>query len=214
MNQNPRLTMTGGPHPGRTLTLSQSAQLVGRDPRSAFVVDHPQVSRRHARITRHGDGWVVEDLESTNGTFLNGERVLAPQPLADGDVIELGDAVLLRFRTAREAAAPTAPATAEEAPSPRPPAATQQPSADSVTVVSEDVVRPPAPGPARRADVGPRRADRRGPAWIWIGAAFLVLLTIAVTALVLILRFAGAFPPPLSRAPLGLTVSLARALTH
>jgi predicted component of type VI protein secretion system len=212
MNQNPRLTVTSGPHPGRTLTLSRSAQLLGRDPRSEVVVEHPQVSRRHARIARRGDGWLIEDLESTNGTFVNGERVLAPQPLAEGDVIGLGDAVLLRFHTAPEAA-PRAPTTAEEAPSPGPPAATQQPSADSVTVVSEHAVRPRAPRTARSAEGGPRRRDRRGPAWIWIGAAFVVLLVVAVSALVLILRFAGAFPP-LPGAPLGLSVSLARALTH
>jgi ABC-2 type transport system ATP-binding protein len=54
----------------------------------------PELSRRHARITRSDDRFVLEDLESRNGTFLNGWRIPAPQVLSSGDRIEVGSSVL------------------------------------------------------------------------------------------------------------------------
>src|SRR5262249_31977891 len=54
------------------------------------TVDSPVVSRRHARLVRGGEGWTVEDLGSTNGTFLNGERVTGSSPVRPGDRLEVG----------------------------------------------------------------------------------------------------------------------------
>ncbi len=65
---------------------------VGRDETVAIRVDEPLVSRRHARIERRGDAWVVVDLDSTNFTRVNGERVLRERELADGDEVRLGRA--------------------------------------------------------------------------------------------------------------------------
>jgi len=65
------------------------ALLVGRDPSADVVVDHPQVSRRHAVITRVQGGFEVRDLGSTNGTFVNGARVLKGF-LREGDILGVG----------------------------------------------------------------------------------------------------------------------------
>jgi hypothetical protein len=54
-------------------------------------LDDPYASARHARITRHGDVLVIEDLGSTNGTYLNEEPLAGPQPLHPGDHIRIGD---------------------------------------------------------------------------------------------------------------------------
>jgi pSer/pThr/pTyr-binding forkhead associated (FHA) protein len=66
---------------------------VGRDEGVAIRVDEPLVSRRHARLERRPDGWVVVDLDSTNFTRVNGERVRREQVLAHGDELRLGRAV-------------------------------------------------------------------------------------------------------------------------
>ena len=66
---------------------------VGRDEGAAIRVDEPLVSRRHARLERRPDGWVVVDLASTNFTRVNGERVRREQVLAHGDELRLGRAV-------------------------------------------------------------------------------------------------------------------------
>ncbi|MBV8516171.1 MAG: ATP-binding cassette domain-containing protein [Acidobacteria bacterium] len=64
--------------------------LVGRTPDNDIVINHPLMSRNHARIARTASRWSVTDLRSTNGTFVNGRRVQATAALAVGDVIDLG----------------------------------------------------------------------------------------------------------------------------
>ena len=63
---------------------------LGRDEDVAIRVDEPLVSRRHARILRRGEGWVVVDLGSTTFTRVNGQRVRREQELEHGDEIRLG----------------------------------------------------------------------------------------------------------------------------
>jgi pSer/pThr/pTyr-binding forkhead associated (FHA) protein len=65
---------------------------VGRDEAAAIRIDEPLVSRCHARIERRGEGWVVSDLDSTNFTRVNGQRVRSECVLADGDELSFGRA--------------------------------------------------------------------------------------------------------------------------
>jgi hypothetical protein len=65
--------------------------LLGRGSSVDIRLEDPFASSRHARITRQGDILVIEDLESTNGTYLNGDRLDGPQPLHPGDRIRIGD---------------------------------------------------------------------------------------------------------------------------
>jgi DNA-binding winged helix-turn-helix (wHTH) protein len=78
----------------RTFPLANGANVVGRDPRCEVWVDASGVSRRHARVDVGTDATTITDLESSNGTFLAGERITQPRLLADGDLIELGAATL------------------------------------------------------------------------------------------------------------------------
>ncbi len=78
--------------------LEGDALEVGRDEDVAVRIDEPLVSRRHARIERRGDAWVVVDLGSTNFTRVNGSRVLRECELADGDRLSFGRAVCV-FRS-------------------------------------------------------------------------------------------------------------------
>jgi FHA domain len=68
---------------------SQEELIIGRHHSCDVVVDEPTVSRRHARLVFRDGGWVVQDLESTNGTVLNGRRVGRCR-LRPGDQLELG----------------------------------------------------------------------------------------------------------------------------
>lgn len=68
--------------------------VVGRSPSSDVVVDEPFVSATHARFTLQGPALVLEDLESTNGTMVNGHVIGQPVTLRDGDEVQIGDTVM------------------------------------------------------------------------------------------------------------------------
>jgi len=194
VGQSAQLVMTRGPEAGRRISLKEPDVILGRDPRSSIVVDHPQVSRRHARIAWRDDVWVIHDLGSTNGTFVNGRVVDEVRPLVNGDTIRLGEAVEARYEYHRP------PERDRVMPSPRRPEVIPEhsrrdpmPQVDA-TAVSRDAAdhalskeRPRRPEPARHDAPA-------GTTWIWIGAAFLVLLIIAIMALILILSYVDVLP--------------------
>lgn len=69
-------------------------QVIGRDPDCAVRIDDTFISTHHARVLWHDAALRLEDLGSTNGTFVNGERVVGSSPLRTGDQIRLGGTVL------------------------------------------------------------------------------------------------------------------------
>jgi len=91
----------------RRLPLSEGEYILGRDPRCTLHVDASGVSRRHARLVVGAESATIEDLGSSNGTFVQGRAITSEQALADGDAIELGAATLSFRAWADEAAAKT-----------------------------------------------------------------------------------------------------------
>ncbi|MBG0783972.1 MAG: FHA domain-containing protein [Anaerolineaceae bacterium] len=70
---------------------SNSQLTIGRDPVNDFPIDHPTISLRHCRLSFHNKQWWVEDLDSTNGSFLNDSQIDSPTVLTDGDELRLGE---------------------------------------------------------------------------------------------------------------------------
>jgi hypothetical protein len=91
-------------------TLDRSPMIVGRTEDSDIVLDDRQVSRQHARIVRDQAGYLLSDLGSKNGTFVNGEPLTEARRLRDGDEIQIA----LCFRLAFVDAGATAPLIFEE----------------------------------------------------------------------------------------------------
>ena len=87
--------------PDNVYPLLESEYSIGRGPENKIPIADGSVSTKHARIARTPEGFVLEDLQSRNGTFVNGERLEQPRVLADGDLIRLGK-VILTFNVARE----------------------------------------------------------------------------------------------------------------
>lgn len=85
-----RVDQAMGLRAGDEYDLRHGATL-GRSDRVDIQIDDPFASSRHARIERQGDVLVIEDLGSTNGTYLNGDLLDGPQPLHPGDRIRIGD---------------------------------------------------------------------------------------------------------------------------
>ena len=79
---------------------------IGRLPDNTVTIDNPAVSNRHARVIREGDQFVLEDLKSTNGTFVN-EAAVSRHTLQDGDVVQIGKhKILFEELAGEEPAAP------------------------------------------------------------------------------------------------------------
>ena len=90
-----KLSVRQGPRPNLIFELDQDSYTIGREAGNEIVLEDPQVSRRHATLTRQGATYLLEDIGSTNGTYVNGKRVTAPVLLSNGDTIGLADTVVL-----------------------------------------------------------------------------------------------------------------------
>ena len=79
-----------GPNAGSKYALDKDTVLAGRHPDSDIFLDDITVSRRHAEFTRTAGGYVVRDVGSLNGTYLNRDRIDEEAPLANGDEVQIG----------------------------------------------------------------------------------------------------------------------------
>jgi pSer/pThr/pTyr-binding forkhead associated (FHA) protein len=91
------LVVSEGPDAGREWRLTEPL-VIGRAGNADVVLADPTVSRHHASVSAQGDTAVVEDLESSNGTFVNGEQVAQPRRVAAGDVIGLGGTTAIEVK--------------------------------------------------------------------------------------------------------------------
>ncbi|MEY8566495.1 FHA domain-containing protein [Corynebacterium sp.] len=85
------LTLTSGPLTGTTLNLQGYRDVtLGRSGSCTVVLEDDFASGTHARLFRQGDTWLLEDLDSRNGSFLNGQRIDQPEQLSAGQEIRIG----------------------------------------------------------------------------------------------------------------------------
>ncbi len=111
------LTVRTGPHEGTVFELDKETVILGRDVTNDIVLSDAEVSRRHSRMTLSPQGYVLEDLGSTNGTFVNGERLTGPHLLDHGDQIGLSQKLVISYEvTVEDAAETVAVEPAAEAP--------------------------------------------------------------------------------------------------
>lgn len=161
MTRNYKLILKSGPNAGSEFALEKEELFLGRDVNNDIVINDPEVSRRHARLSRQGEDYIYEDLGSTNGSFILGQRVTSPTFLSTGTVITIGERVMIAYEievvdpsatvvVARRAAAPeAAPAQV-----PPPPPAYPTPPASVPPTPPAMPVMPPPPA-ASAAEVPP-----------------------------------------------------------
>ncbi len=100
-----RLVIRRGPQPNQTYEISKDVTSLGRDITNDIVINDRETSRHHLRLQRSADTVTVEDLGSTNGTFVNGKRVTGVTTLQNGDMLGLGETVTLAFEKQMSTAA-------------------------------------------------------------------------------------------------------------
>jgi|GEM_PF-957763 len=163
----PYLLITAGLGRGQTFELRGEVHL-GRSRTNAIALSDSKVSRNHARLDPVRSTYILTDLGSANGTFVNGVRIAQPVRLRDGDLIQVGDTQLV-FHTRPAADFPQGNHAAAYSP---PPARAADPR------------RAPGNFPL------PGGSSRKLPAWAWVGCAVLLiiflLIVVALTAGILI----------------------------
>lgn len=164
--------MKTGPTPGKVYPLTRAEATVGRDMSTEVVINDSEISRRHARLFLQGGGYAIEDLGSTNGTFVNEKRVSGSMALQPGNVIRFGDNVTLVYETAYD---PNATMPSRQAAAP----ATAAPARPQAGGYAGQV--PASPAPAKKG-----RFDRR----LLIGCA--VLLVLGICGLIAFLYYVDA----------------------
>jgi hypothetical protein len=182
-----RLVVHTGPNPGTIFELTRDVTTVGRDVTNEIVMGDPEVSRQHSRFTRTPAGFVLEDLGSTNGTYVNGERLAAPRVLTAGDTIGLGENVTLGFEsTSAESAATVMGAPSPPPPAARPPAQPAVPAHPTPQQPQVHIIEPQPTGGG-----GSRR-------WIFAGCGCLILLAACIG----LLFFLDAYYPDILYGPI------------
>jgi hypothetical protein len=175
-----KLSVRQGPRPNLVFELDADSYTIGREAGNEIVIEDPQVSRRHATLTQQGTTYVLEDIGSTNGTYVNGKRVTAPILLSNGDLIGLADTVVLVVQapltTSQDAtvvgdaayyAPPTQPAFT-------PPVV--QPPVQVAPAARQPAYIPPPPYAPPPEAAAPTRADNRRTLMIGVGCLALILV--------------------------------------
>ena len=190
-----RFVMRSGPTIGKVYPLEADEISIGRDATNTVAINDAEVSRRHARMELRGTAYVLQDLGSTNGTFVNGTRVSGMQVLNPGDTVSFGEGIVLAYESVMDMNATVLsnkPAqTAVQRPAPAPisaPAPTPPPvykpapaPAYSGQVPAGPVPMPPAPAAAK--------AKKKFPVWIIILIILLVIICVCVGFFLVIDRF-------------------------
>ena len=148
-----QLVMHSGPTPGKIFPLEGDIITIGRESENGIVINDAEVSRKHTQFVFQGGKYIITDLGSTNGTFINGQRLTGQHILQPGEVISLGEQINLLFEAIVQVdpnATMISAGHAAPVATPRP-AATPPPMRPAVEPVSQPVYAgqvPSGPAPA------------------------------------------------------------------
>ena len=95
-----QFVMRSGPTPGKVFLLEGPEIIIGRENTCTIMINDIEVSRKHARLVWKSIGYVLEDLGSTNGTFIKGKRLIAPSILQGGECVTLAENIILVYESA------------------------------------------------------------------------------------------------------------------
>lgn len=155
MTSQHQLIMRSGPTPGAAFMLEGDQITIGRDPNNGITINDAEISRRHARLTYQGGKYILEDLGSTNGTFVNGQRLAGPRVLKAGEVVSFGEQIVLVFEatafdpgaTVVSPRAAAVPSISRPIPAPPPPPTDYAGSVPASPVTSTEIIEKRAINP-------------------------------------------------------------------
>jgi len=173
--KNYRLTIIKGFNKGDVFPLDGDEIIIGRGEENEIVFNIAEVSRTHAVLTKAEEGYMIKDLESTNGTYVDKKKIGGKYLLKPGDTVMLGDAIYMTYQADLD------PEETLVAPRPE-----EDPEADitAVTLTPLEVPREPAtptsPRKKRSAEQvlskSQVKEDKKGKTWLWAGIGCVVVI--------------------------------------
>jgi pSer/pThr/pTyr-binding forkhead associated (FHA) protein len=164
-----QLTMRSGPNPGTVYALEGDQIGIGRDSANEITVNDAEVSRRHSQLSFQGGKYVLEDVGSTNGTFVNGQRLTGPRVLKSGEVVSLGEQIVFVYEAVESDPGATV-VSSRNMPEPKPAAAAPPPPPQAYAGQVPDAGPP---------EVAPPKKTNPVPIAIAVGAVILICACIA-----------------------------------
>jgi predicted component of type VI protein secretion system len=221
--QSYQLVIRSGPTSGISYDLTKSEITIGRESTNDIVINDAEVSRKHARMLLQPGGYMIEDLGSTNGTFVNGQRLMGPRSLQVGDVILFGENVSISYETSRFdpdstiIASPSAGGRAQDFPAMPPSIPSEVESSPRYTEFPRQAYEPdPQPayaddipsGPAVYEETPAEQRRRSNQNWILAGCGCLILLCLGCVGVVFVLDQLNLLCDPIFRPLTNLVLSI------
>lgn len=179
-----QFVMRSGPNVGKVYPLEAQEITIGRDDSNMIAINDVEVSRRHAKVELRGSACVIQDLGSTNGTFVNGQRLSGVQVLNPGDTVSFGEGIMLVYEVVYDpnatVVASSARAAKTMAPIRRP---APMPTPISVPLPAYSGQVPAGPVPAATPE------KKKFPVWIIVVILLLVVICACVGFFVIIDQF-------------------------
>jgi predicted component of type VI protein secretion system len=175
-----QFVMRSGPSIGTIYPLEAAEIIIGRDASNNVAINDAEVSRKHAKLTLQDSGYLIQDLGSTNGTFINGQRITNAQLLKPGDTVTLGENIVLIYEplfdpNATVVSSIQSPMTVAPMRKPAPaPAPVSNPPPPSIVPV--DNFPGQAQVPQGQKSVPPAKAKKKFPIWLILVIVFLVII--------------------------------------
>lgn len=196
--KNYHLSVIKGYNKGETFPLDADEITIGRGEENAIVLSTAEVSRNHAVLTKTEGGYMIRDLGSTNGTFVDKKEVGGKYLLKPGDTVMFGDAIYLTYQ---------ADADPEETlVTPRP---DDLPDSDITAVTAKPAELPPQPSPVKQA--APKKdtsveeqlaespvaeEEKKNNTWLWAGIGCLVVILFLIVVGVIIFDYLNLWCTP------------------
>jgi predicted component of type VI protein secretion system len=174
-----QFVMRSGPNPGKVYQLEASEIVIGRDSSNGVAINDGEISRKHAKLSLHGAAYVIQDLGSTNGTFVNGQRLTGTQVLNPGDSVSFGENISAVF----EAASDPNATMISSAQAPKTAAPVRKQAAAPAPVYSGQVPAGPLPTTAAPAK------KKKFPVWLIILIIFVLVLCVCAGFFLIIDQF-------------------------
>lgn len=192
---NFRLTVIKGFNKGEVFPLEEDEVIIGRGEENGIVLNIAEISRTHSVLTRGEEGYIIKDLDSTNGTYVDKKKIGEKYLLKPGDTIMLGDAIYLNYQADADPEETLVAPRPVEISTPDETAVTPKPA------VEERAPSPAAtPGQVKTAEeglsLGQVTEEKKSRTWLWAGIGCVVVIIFLIVIGLIIFDYLNLYCTP------------------